>query len=104
MRLGALLGPVLDTGPNEIAEQARMLADKGFESLWSAQAIGRGFMIPDPFIALSVAATVTTEIELGTAIVQVPLYHPTDLAHRVMSLQQICGSRLLLGVGAGSTE
>lgn len=104
MRLGALLGPVLDSGPNELAEQAAMLAAAGYESLWSAQAIGRGFMITDPFVALSVAATVTENIELGTAIVQLPLYHPTDLAHRVLSLQQICGDRLLFGIGAGSTE
>ena len=47
MRLGALLGPVLDSGPNELAEQARMLAGEGFESLWTAQAVGRGFMIMD---------------------------------------------------------
>ncbi len=104
MRLGALLGPVLDTGPNELADQARQLEAAGYESLWSAQAIGRGFMITDPLIALTVAATVTTAIELGTAIVQLPLYHPTDLAHRVLSLQQVTGPRLLLGVGAGSTE
>ena len=104
MRLGALLGPVLDSGPNELAEQARMLAGEGFESLWTAQAIGRGFMIMDPILALGVAATVTQEIELGSAIIQLPLYHPADLAHRVMSLQQLCSERLLLGIGAGSTE
>ena len=104
MRLGALLGPVLDSGPNELAEQARMLAGEGFESLWTAQAVGRGFMIMDPILALGVAATVTQGIELGSAIIQLPLYHPTDLAHRVMSLQQLCSKRLLLGIGAGSTE
>jgi alkanesulfonate monooxygenase SsuD/methylene tetrahydromethanopterin reductase-like flavin-dependent oxidoreductase (luciferase family) len=69
-----------------------------------AQAVGRGFMIPDPFISLATAATATTGIELGTAILQIPLYHPTDLAHRIFSLMQICGERLTLGVGAGSTE
>lgn len=104
MRLGALLGPVLDRGPDELAQQATRLAGLGYESLWTAQAIGRGFMITDPFVALSVAASVTKTVELGTAIVQLPLYHPTDLAHRVLSLQQVCGNRLLFGIGAGSTE
>ena len=103
MRLGALLGPTLDTSPTEIADQAKMLVDEGFESLWAVQVVGRGFMAPDPLIALSVAATVTTDVELGTAILQLPLYHPTDLAHRVLSLQQLCGARLTLGLGAGST-
>ncbi len=33
-----------------------------------------------------------------------PIYHPTNVALKVLTLQQIAGSRLLLGVGAGSTE
>ncbi len=105
MRLGALLGPLAPRAePNSLAGQARQLAAEGFSSLWSAQAIGRGFMITDPFVALSVAAIAAPEVEIGTGVIQAPLYHPLDLAHRVFSLQQICGERLLLGIGAGSTE
>lgn len=105
MRIGALLGPIANGQDHQfLAEQARTYAGEGYTSLWSAQAIGRGFMIPDPFVALSIAATVATEVELGTAVLQVPLYHPMDLAHRVFSLQQACGNRFILGVGAGSTE
>lgn len=105
MRLGALLGPIVDAKRSRtLAEQAHSLVDSGYSSLWSAQAIGRGFMITDPFIALAVAATVSDTVEIGTAVVQVPLYEPMDLAHRVFSLQQICGNRFIFGVGAGSTE
>ena len=57
MRLGALLGPIADASlADTLAEQARTYAGEGFESLWSAQAIGRGFMITDPFVALSRSA------------------------------------------------
>lgn len=105
MRLGALLGPVVDAGQsNTLAEQAREYVGEGFKSLWTAHAVGRGFMLTDPFIAMTVAASVTENVEIGSAIIQIPLYHPLDLAHRVHSLQQICGDRLILGVGAGSTE
>jgi alkanesulfonate monooxygenase SsuD/methylene tetrahydromethanopterin reductase-like flavin-dependent oxidoreductase (luciferase family) len=105
MKLGALLGPIMDPAASRtLAEQARTYAGEGFTSLWSAQAVGRGFMMTDPLIALSVAATVTEDVEIGTAVLQVPLYHPLDLAHRIFSLQQICGDRLIFGVGAGSTE
>ncbi|MEM9622155.1 MAG: LLM class flavin-dependent oxidoreductase [Pseudomonadota bacterium] len=105
MRLGALLGPVSDAGnPHLLADQAKMFAAEGYTSLWSAQAIGRGFLITDPFIALAAAAAVTDGLELGTAVLQVPLYHPMDLAHRIYSLQQVCGNRFIFGVGAGSTE
>ena len=105
MRLGVLFG-FLSPQPraSDLAEQAKRYAGEGFDSLWMAQAVGRGFMIPDPFLSLATAATATTGIELGTAILQIPLYHPTDLAHRIFSLMQICGERLTLGVGAGSTE
>src|SRR5262245_55651915 len=107
MRLGALIiSSRLSPQPqaSDGAEQAKRYAGEGFDSLWVAQAIGRGVMIPDPFVALAVAATATKDVELGTAVVQIPLYHPTDLAHRIFSLMQICGRRLTLGVGAGSTE
>ena len=104
MRLGALLGPVTGNSPRDfLAEQARSYAGEGFNSLWSAQALGRGFMLPDPFVALSVAATAAPDVEIGTAVVQAPLYDPMDLAHRIFSLQQVCGSRLIMGLGAGST-
>lgn len=63
-------------------------------------------MVADPFVTLAVAATATETtpaVELGTATVQVPLHHPADLAHRVLSLQLVCGDRLTLGVSPGST-
>ena len=105
MKIGALLGPVIDGSDHRfLAEQARRYQAAGYSSLWSAQAVGRGMMLTDPFTALATAATAAPEVEIGTAVLQLPLYHPMDLAHRVFSLQQISGSRLILGVGAGSTE
>lgn len=105
MRLGALLGPVAgESAPDQLAEQARTYAGEGFSSLWSAHALGRGFMLTEPFVALSVAATAAEEVELGTAVLQAPLYHPVDLALRIFSLHQVCGDRLLIGLGAGSSQ
>jgi alkanesulfonate monooxygenase SsuD/methylene tetrahydromethanopterin reductase-like flavin-dependent oxidoreductase (luciferase family) len=43
-------------------------------------------------------------VKLGTCILQVPLRHPVELAHRVLSAHYPSGGRLLLGVGAGSTK
>src|SRR5258706_15457500 len=63
MRLGAAL-PITaeDGGPparHDFAAGAAMLEDVGYTSVWVFDAIGRGFMLPDPLIALAVAATVT---------------------------------------------
>jgi alkanesulfonate monooxygenase SsuD/methylene tetrahydromethanopterin reductase-like flavin-dependent oxidoreductase (luciferase family) len=93
----ALTGDALIAG-------ARLVEQIGFDSLWSFDAIGRGFILPDPLIGVSVAASVTTRLEVGTCILQVPLRRPVELAHRILTAHLVCGGRLLLGVGAGSTK
>src|SRR5499426_1138272 len=83
---------------------ARAVERAGLDSLWCFDSIGRGLMIPDPLIAVSVAAAVTQRLELGTGVLQVPLRQPVELAHRILATHLVCGDRLLLGVGAGSTK
>ena len=104
MKLGAIVTVDDPNDATSLANRARDLESAGFESLWTVQAMGRGFMMPDPFVALSVAAAVTTTCELGTAILQLPLYNPTDVALKSYTLSQVSGGRFILGVGAGSTE
>jgi F420-dependent oxidoreductase-like protein len=79
----------------------RMLADAswaeeaGLASLWVPQ-------IPDDFDALTAAAligTVTSTIEIGTAVIPIQPRHPIALAHQVLSTQAVCGGRLTLGLG-----
>lgn len=103
MRLGAVLIPFsAERSERGLADRARTYASCGYHSLWAANSIGRGVFQGDPFIALAVAASVTKDIELGTGIVQLPLYHPVDVAQRALSLMDVCGDRFVLGVGAGS--
>ncbi|HET6519090.1 MAG TPA: LLM class flavin-dependent oxidoreductase, partial [Geminicoccaceae bacterium] len=104
MRLGATLAHLSHAPPYVVAEWAKRLVGEGFQSLWVPQIIGRGFLVPDPFVTLAVAATATDGIEIGTATVQVPLHHPADLAHRILSLASVCGDRLTIGLSPGSTE
>ena len=104
MRLGALLGFSNGENPNNIVEQARRYEAEGYDSIWTAHAMGRGFMLTDPFIALAAVAAVTQRVEIGTAILQLPIYNSTDIALKALSVQQLAGGRLCLGVGAGSTE
>jgi alkanesulfonate monooxygenase SsuD/methylene tetrahydromethanopterin reductase-like flavin-dependent oxidoreductase (luciferase family) len=89
--------------PTGLADAARQIEAAGFESAWTFDAIVRGWLLPDPLTALAVAATVTSKIELGTGIFQVPLRHPVELAQRVLTTHLVSGGRLLFGVGAGST-
>src|SRR5881628_2395053 len=86
-----------------LADAARAIETAGFESAWAFDAIGRGWLMADPLTALSVAATVTRSVELGTGVLQVPLRNPVELAQRVLTTHLVSGGRLRLGVGAGST-
>jgi len=108
MRLGVSLPRTAPDGSpltgDAFIEGARLVERLGFDHAWSFDAIGRGFIIPDPLIAVSVAAGVTSRIEVGTCILQVPLRRPVELAHRILTAHLICRGRLLLGVGAGSTK
>jgi alkanesulfonate monooxygenase SsuD/methylene tetrahydromethanopterin reductase-like flavin-dependent oxidoreductase (luciferase family) len=89
--------------PSGLADAARHVEAAGFESAWVFDAIGRGWLMPDPLTALALAGTVTRTIELGTGILQVPLRNPVELAQRVLTTHLVSGGRLLLGVGSGST-
>ena len=89
--------------PAGIADAARTIEAAGFSSAWTFDAIGRGWLLPDPLTALAIAGTVTRDIELGTGILQVPLRHPVELAQRVLTTHLASGGRLRLGVGSGST-
>ncbi len=94
------------------------LEERGFESLWLAEhshiPVGRtapwpgGPVLPqmyydtmDPFVCLSVAAAVTTNLKLATGIALVVQRDPIHLAKLVTSLDVLSGGRFLLGVGAG---
>jgi alkanesulfonate monooxygenase SsuD/methylene tetrahydromethanopterin reductase-like flavin-dependent oxidoreductase (luciferase family) len=87
-----------------IANYARRIEASGFPGIWVTDALGRGQPTLDPLVALGALAAATKRIELGTAVLQVSLRHPVDLAHRVQSVQVLSGGRLRLGVGSGSTK
>src|SRR5262247_3016064 len=108
MRLGVVLPSARPDEPpltgDELIRRARAVEDLGFDSFWCFDAISRGFILPDPLIAVSVAATATRRIEVGTCVLQVPLRRPVELAHRILTAHLVCQGRLSLGVGAGSTR
>jgi alkanesulfonate monooxygenase SsuD/methylene tetrahydromethanopterin reductase-like flavin-dependent oxidoreductase (luciferase family) len=108
VRLGVVVATTSPDGSpltgDALVGAARVAERIGFDSLWFFDAMNRGFMLPDPLIGVSVAAVVTTRVEVGTCVLQVPLRNPVELAHRILTAHLVSGGRLLLGVGAGSTK
>ena len=62
-----------------------MVERLGFDGLWFFDTIGRARALPDPLIGVSVAASVTERITLGTCIYRCPR-NPVELAHRMMTV------------------
>src|SRR5207302_6267210 len=55
----------------------------------------------DPFVALSAAAAVTSNLRLGTGICLVVERDPITLAKEVASLDHLSRGRFLFGIGGG---
>ena len=97
---------------------ARLLEDRGFESMWvpehshipadRSSPWPGGSELPreywhtyDPFVALTAAAAVTTNLKLGTGICLVIERDPIMLAKAVASVDRLSGGRFILGIGGG---
>src|ERR1700712_4288573 len=109
MRVSTMIRPDPGIEPHDrllsrMADYARRIEASGFPGIWVGDSLGRGRPTLDPLIELSVVAAVTARVELGISVLQLPLRHPIELAHRVQSVQALSGNRLRLGVGSGSTR
>jgi alkanesulfonate monooxygenase SsuD/methylene tetrahydromethanopterin reductase-like flavin-dependent oxidoreductase (luciferase family) len=109
MRLGMALPHQKPDGSalsaTEVMARAQLIERIGFDGIWFGDSISRGPRPrPDPLMTLAVAAAATARVELGTAILQVPLRHPVELAQRLLTLHALSGGRFVAGLGSGSTR
>jgi probable F420-dependent oxidoreductase len=82
-------------------EQAQRAEELGFDSLWVSEHML--FHVPtfDAITVLAAFAARTQRILLGSAVLLLPLRHPTVVAKEVASLDIISNGRIILGVGVG---
>lgn len=55
----------------------------------------------DPWVILSAIASQTSRIMLSTAATDVLRYHPSKLAHIIVTLDELSGGRAMVGLGSG---
>lgn len=101
--------------PDELAKEAE---SRGFESLWVPEhthipasrktPYPGGGDLPkeywhtyDPFVALSMAAAVTTKLKVATGICLIIQRDPITTAKEVASLDYLSNGRFLFGIGGG---
>ena len=77
-----------------IVAHAREAEADGFSSYWLAQ-----LAVPDALTVLGAIGTVTSTIELGTAVVPTWTRHPLMLAGQALTTSDLAGGRIALGIG-----
>ena len=60
-------------------------------------------LAPDSYVALTLAATRTDRLGLGTGVTNSVTRHPAVTASAAMAIQQVSGGRMCLGIGRGDS-
>lgn len=60
-------------------------------------------LAPDSYVALTLAATGTRRLGLGTGVTNSVTRHPAVTASAAMAVQQVSGGRMVLGIGRGDS-
>lgn len=95
MKLDIILEP--DLRPTEIRELGLLAEKYGFRGIW-AQNYARA---RDAFMTMVPVAEATKKIRLGVVIVSPYEMHPVKIANAVLTLNEYCGGRAMVVVGAG---
>jgi probable F420-dependent oxidoreductase len=99
-------------GIDEVTAVAKAADALGFYHLTCSEHVAiptemaavRGSRYWDPLATFGYLAAVTSRIRLATNVLVLGYHHPLEIAKRYGTLDQICGGRLVLGLGVGSLE
>jgi alkanal monooxygenase alpha chain len=105
-------GTFVTTAQPEGATEGEIFADTmaltreaerlGFSDLWTLEHHFTRFgLCPDSLTLAAYMLGATSTIDIGTAVVVVPLDHPVRLAERVAMIDHLSNGRLRLGIGRG---
>lgn len=98
MRLGIMTG--YSGSKIELPLELILEADKlGYYSVWTSEAYGSDAVTPLAWIG-----ALTKQIKLGTAIMQMPARTPAMTAMTAITLDQLSGGRMLLGLGLSGPQ
>jgi F420-dependent oxidoreductase-like protein len=96
VRLGLQLGYDDVLGGVALALEAEQL---GFHSVWTSEAYGTDAVTPMAWIA-----ALTKDVNVGSAIMQLPARSPAATATTVATLDILSGGRVLLGLGTSGPQ
>ncbi len=98
MRLGLMIG--YSGSKLELPLEMILEADRlGYDVVWTAEAYGSDAVTPLAWIGAK-----TERIKLGTAIMQIPARTPSNTAMTAITLDQLSGGRMVLGIGLSGPQ
>jgi 5,10-methylenetetrahydromethanopterin reductase len=95
VRLG--LGLLQEYPPDRLAAIVRLTEEAGYHAFW----YGNEKYFRDPYIGLAVAALNSSALKLGTFVADPYTAHPALTAVSIATLDELCGGRAILLLGAG---
>ena len=99
------LAPVQSKNRFDMLKHQAILAEQlGYEALWAHEHHSEGMMYPSPLMVLSILASKTKTIKLGTNMLLLSLHHPVRVAEEGAMVDNLSNGRLRLGVSAGYSE
>ncbi len=93
----------------DLARMVRTAEDIGLDSIW----VGDHYLYRHPdgtrgpweaFTQLAAIAAMTSRVEIGPLVASTSFHEPAVLAKMAMTIDEISGGRLILGLGAGWNE
>ncbi len=105
MRVGVVILPQFSWA--EARARWKSLEDRGFAHGWTYDHLAWRDLTEQNWFGtiptLTAAATATSTLRLGTWVTSPNFRHPVTLAKDLMTLDDISGGRVIVGVGAGGT-
>lgn len=95
---GALIG---HDPSGDLLGTARLAEALGFDSIWVGDHVLWYVPVPDPMVMLGAMAAGCERAGLGTGVLLAPLRPAVVVAKQAATVDQLCGGRLVLGVGVG---
>src|SRR3954465_428586 len=97
-----------DEAPAIVVRCAERAQELGFAGLWSLDSVPGSATSRVPLLdglhLLTAAATATTSIRLGIAVIVLPARNPAQLAKELATVDRLSGGRLTGAVGIGRRD
>ncbi len=94
------IGGIETSGKDGLMAAARLVADAGFDMVWS----GNDFLSVGGLATLTVMLMATDRLKVGSGVLDPVTIHPGQIAQFASGLQWLSNDRFICGSGAGSDE